>query len=311
MILDFNVTILGYNSAVPTAHSHPTAQLVDVKGTTLLIDCGEGTQIQIRKSKTKFSKLNQIFISHLHGDHVFGLVGLISTLQLLGRNKSLEIFGPVGIKNFINHQLSLTNAYQNFELIFHELNSDVSELIFENKKLKVYTIPLRHRFYCNGFLIQEKEGLRHLNMQAILQIPEIETCDYYKIKQGFDFVRANGEVIPCAKLTFPPEPARSYAFCSDTMYHPAIVPIIENVDLLYHEATFSKALKNLAKKTGHSTAEQAAQIAKQAQVSKLIIGHFSNRYKNPQVLLDEAKEIFAETYLPKTLESISIPQKKL
>lgn len=308
--MSFNITILGYNSAIPTGSSHPTAQIVEVNGATLLIDCGEGTQIQIRKSRTKFSKINQIFISHLHGDHVFGLIGLISTMQLLGRNKPLEIFGPVGIKTFIHHQLSFTNSYQNFELIFHELGADTSELIFENKKIKVYTIPLNHRIYCNGYLIQEQPKLRHLNMGVISQISDIETCDYYKIKQGFDFIKENGEVISNSILTLPPEPARSYAFCSDTMYHPAVIPIIKNVDLLYHEATFSKALKNLAEKTGHSTAEQAAQIAKQAEVGKLIIGHFSNRYKNPKELLNEAKEVFAETYLPTTLEKISIPQKK-
>lgn len=304
--MNFDITILGYNSAVPTVKSQPTAQLIEVNGSSMLFDCGEGTQVQLRKAKAKFSSINQIFISHLHGDHVFGLIGLISTFQLLGRNRPLEIFGPEGIKSFINHQLSYTNAYNNFDLVFHELKSNESELIYEDKKLEVYTIPLNHRVYCNGYLIREKPRLKNLNLEVVKEIAEIDTCDYHKIKQGFDFELENGQVIKNEELTLPPKAVRSYAFCSDTMYKPDIVPIIEEVDLLYHEATFSKDLKELAIKTGHSTAEEAAMIAKKANAKKLLIGHFSNRYTDLSVLLEEAREIFPETYLPEKLLKISI-----
>ncbi|MGV4460388.1 ribonuclease Z [Ornithobacterium rhinotracheale] len=304
--MSIQVTVLGFNSAIPTAHTHPSAQVVNVNERFLLIDCGEGTQVQLRKAKIRFSKIDHIFISHLHGDHVFGLVGLISTFQLLGREKPLYIFGPEGIKTFINHQLKLTHSINSFPIEFKELKSTESELIFEDKKVEVYTIPLNHRVYCNGYLVVEKTKLRKLNMDAIQQYPEIETCDYLKIKKGFDFELSDGKIIKNQDLTYPAPAPKKYAYCSDTMYKPDIIPIIQGADLLYHEATFLDELKPTAERTGHSTAREAATIAKEAQVKKLMIGHFSNRYQDFKVLKEEAQEVFPATILPQVLKSIEV-----
>lgn len=299
--MSIKLTILGFNSAVPKQNSAPTSQLLEISNRLFLIDCGEGTQIQLRNAKAKFSRINHIFISHLHGDHVFGLIGLISTFQLLGKETPLYIFGPKGIQDFIMNQLKHTQARCSFELKFKELKSKESELIFEDDKVEVYTIPLDHRIYTNGYLFKEKVKPRRLNIQAVKKFPEIEVCDYNNLKNGKDYVLSNGEVIPNEKLTFDPPRSLSYAFCSDTRYKPDIVPMIKNVDLLYHEATFLDELKEMAVYTGHSTAKEAAMIAKQANAGQLIIGHFSNRYNDFRVLKAEAAEIFENTILPKQL----------
>lgn len=299
--MSIKLTILGFNSAVPKQNSAPTSQLLEISNRLFLIDCGEGTQIQLRNAKAKFSRINHIFISHLHGDHVFGLIGLISTFQLLGKETPLYIFGPKGIQDFILNQLKHTQARCSFELKFKELKSKESELIFEDDKVEVHTIPLDHRIYTNGYLFKEKVKPRRLNIEAVKKYPEIEICDYNNLKNGKDFVLSNGELIPNEKLTFDPPRSLSYAFCSDTRYKPDIVPIIQNVDLLYHEATFLDELKEMAVYTGHSTAKEAAMIAKQANAGQLIIGHFSNRYNDFRVLKAEAAEIFENTILPKQL----------
>lgn len=299
--MSIKLTILGFNSAVPKQNSAPTSQLLEISNRLFLIDCGEGTQIQLRNAKAKFSRINHIFISHLHGDHVFGLIGLISTFQLLGKETPLYIFGPKGIQDFIMNQLKHIQARCSFELKFKELKSKESELIFEDDKVEVYTIPLDHRIYTNGYLFKEKVKPRRLNIQAVKKFPEIEVCDYNNLKNGKDYVLSNGEVIPNEKLTFDPPRSLSYAFCSDTRYKPDIVPMIKNVDLLYHEATFLDELKEMAVYTGHSTAKEAAMIAKQANAGQLIIGHFSNRYNDFRVLKAEASEIFENTILPKQL----------
>lgn len=304
--MSLKLTILGFNSAVPKQNSAPTSQLLEISNRLFLIDCGEGTQIQLRNAKAKFSRINHIFISHLHGDHVFGLIGLISTFQLLGKETPLYIFGPKGIQDFIMNQLKHTQARCSFELVFKELNSKESELIFEDERVEVFTIPLDHRIYTNGYLFQEKIKARKLNVAAVKRYSEIEVCDYNNLKNGRDFMLSNGEMIPNEKLTFDPPPSLSYAFCSDTRYKPDIVPIIENVDLLYHEATFLHELKEMAVYTGHSTAKEAAMIAKAANVGQLIIGHFSNRYNDYKVLQEEASQIFENTILPKQLKTYEI-----
>ncbi len=299
--MSLKLTILGFNSAIPKKKSAPTAQLLEIANRHFLIDCGEGTQVQLRKAKAKFSKINHIFISHLHGDHVFGLVGLISTLQLLGKETPLIIFGPKGIKDFIMNQLMHTQARCTFEIIFEELESKESIQIFEDEKVEVFTIPLNHRIYTNGYLFREKPKKRKLNIEAVHRYPEIQICDYENLKRGKDFECENGEFIPNEKLTLEPEKSYSYAFCSDTRFKPDIVPIIQNVDILYHEATFLSDLQDMADYTGHSTAREAATIAKNANAGKLILGHFSNRYKDLNVMLDEAKPIFENTLLPAQL----------
>lgn len=300
------LTILGYNSAIPTVKSAPTAQFLEMEERCFLIDCGEGTQVQLRKAKAKFSKINHIFISHLHGDHVFGLPGLISSFRLLGRETPLHVYGPKGIKEMMETIFRITETHQGFEVVFHELSSKKSEKVYEDNRVEVFTIPLDHRIYCNGYLFKEKPKERHLNMQEISKYPEIEICDYHNLKRGKDIQLSDGYILKNENLTKPAEPSVSYAFCSDTRYLESIIPIIKNVDVLYHEATFLHDLKKMADYTGHTTALEAAKIARKANVKKLILGHFSNRYHDLSVFLNEACEIFPETYLPEQLEAVKI-----
>lgn len=300
------LTILGFNSAIPTVNSSPTAQFLEMEERAFLIDCGEGTQVQLRKAKARFSKINHIFISHLHGDHCFGLPGLIASFRLLGRETPLHIYAPKGIKEMLETIFRITETHKGFELIYHELESKKSVRIFEDNRLEVFTIPLNHRIYCNGYLFREKPKERHLNMQEISKYPEIETCDYHNLKLGKDFILSDGYVLKNEVLTTEPSKSVSYAFCSDTRYLESILPIIENVDVLYHEATFLHELKEMADYTGHTTALEAARIARKANVGKLILGHFSNRYHDLNVFTDEAREVFANTFLPKALEAVKI-----
>lgn len=290
------LTILGCYSATPRAFTNPTAQVLDVKGNLFLIDCGEGTQVQLRKFKVKFSRIKHVFISHLHGDHFFGLIGLISTFRLLGREAELHIYGPKGLKEAILLQLKLGNSYGGYELIFHELISKESELIFEDDKVSVYTIPLVHRVYTNGFLFKEKPGERKLDINAVMD-NDIEQCDYRNIKLGKDVVNRHGKLIENALVSSDPEPPKSYAFCSDTKYTETILPIISNVTTLYHESTFLEEHADLCKKTKHSTAKEAATIALKANASKLILGHFSTRYGTIELFKSEAKEVFDNVFL--------------
>ncbi len=294
------LTILGCHSATPRANAHPTAQYLKINERHILIDCGEGTQVLLRQNKVPFAKIKHIFISHLHGDHFFGLVGLIATFGLLDRRTELHIYGPKGIKEIITLQLKLSKSWTSFPLLFHELEGKESELIFEDKKIKVSTIPLDHRIYTNGYLFEEKEGQRKLNMENIALEPEIEICDYHNLKNGKDFTKLDGTLLPNSDLTLPPRKALSYAFCSDTAYKPDIVPLIKNVNLLYHEATFLEDKKNLTERTKHSTAKEAASIAQQANAKQLIIGHYSGRYKDIDAFKKEAQTIFENVELAKS-----------
>jgi len=290
------LTILGCYAATPRTFTNPTSQLLEIKNRFFLIDCGEGTQVQLRKNKIKFSKINQIFISHLHGDHFYGLIGLISTFSLLNRNNDLHIYGPKGIKEIILLQLRLSNSWPNFGLHFYELESKESELIYEDDKVQVKTIPLKHRVYTNGFLFEEKIAERKLNVEAVRHY-QIEKYYFQNIKNGKDIVLDDGTVVLNNLLTFDPEKPKSYAFCSDTVYNEAIVPIINGVDVLYHEATFLQSEEKLAAKTMHTTAMEAAMIAKKAQVSKLILGHYSTRYSTIDLFKAEAETIFPNVLL--------------
>lgn len=290
--MGIQLTILGCHSATPRANSYPTAQYLKINERHILIDCGEGTQVLLRKNKVPFAKIKYIFISHLHGDHFYGLIGLISTFGLLDRRTELHIYGPKGIKEIITLQLKLSKSWTSFPLLFHELDSKESELILEDKKITVHTIPLDHRVYTNGFLFQEKEGLKKLNMENVSMEPEIEICDYHHLKNGRDFTKEDGTIIENSDLTLPPKKALSYAFCSDTAYKPDIAPIIKGVNLLYHESTFLEQHKNLTERTKHSTAKEAAEIAKLANVKQLILGHYSSRYKDINLFKTEAETIF-------------------
>jgi len=286
-----NLTILGCYAATPRTMTNPTSQVLEMKNSMFLIDCGEGTQVQLRKHKLKFSRINHVFISHLHGDHFYGLIGLISTFSLLGRKADLHVYGPKGVKEITLLQLKLSASWTSYNLYFHELESKESEVIFEDEKVMVSTIPLKHRVYTNGFLFQEKSGDRKLNLDAV-QKYGIETCYYNKIKSGSDMKLDDGRVIPNKTLTFDPYPPKSYAFCSDTMYDESIVSLIRDVDVLYHESTFLDSEEHLCEKTMHSTAKQAATIALKANAKQLVLGHFSTRYGSIEPFKEEAETIF-------------------
>ena len=296
MQMPFQLTILGSSSAMPTSKRYPTAQVLNVLGRFFLIDCGEGTQHQLRKNKIGFGRLNHILISHLHGDHFFGLIGFISTQILLGRTNDLHIFAHSELQRYIQFQIDFLKIQDlGFRLVFHPLNFKKEQVILDDEKLTITSFPLNHRIQCCGFLFEEKEKEANIK-KGQLKKYQIPIRDIKNIKAGADFVTEEGEIISNKKLVIPPQKPRSYAFCSDTAYHEKIIPIIQDVDLLYHEATFADSEQALAKTTFHSTGKEAAQIAKKANAGKLLIGHFSARYKEPQVILDEARSIFPETY---------------
>ncbi|MFK5973563.1 MAG: ribonuclease Z [Flavobacteriaceae bacterium] len=288
--------ILGCYAATPRTFTNPTSQVLELKNHMFLIDCGEGTQVQLRKNKLKFSRINHIFISHLHGDHFFGLPGLISTFRLLGREKEIHIYGPKGIKEAITLLLKLGNSWTNYPLLFHELTSKEPQLIFEDEKITVETIPLTHRVYTNGFLFREKLSNRKLNIEAVAKY-KIDKAYFQKIKRGKDITLEDGTVIANSKLTHNPPKSKSYAYCSDTAYEPNIVQQITGVDVLYHESTFLESEAHLSVKTKHATAKEAATIAKAANVGTLVLGHYSTRYKSIDLFKEEAETIFSEVEL--------------
>ena len=290
------LTILGCYSATPRISARTTSQVLESRGHTFLIDCGEGTQMELRKHKIKFNQIKHIFISHLHGDHCFGLIGLISTFRLLNREADLHVYGPKGIKDLIMLQMKLSKSWVDFKLIFHELKSVESELIFEDDKIKVHTIPLDHRVYTNGFLFKEKAFDRKLLIDKVKE-NDIDVAYYRKLKQGADVFNTHGKLISNIDVTNVGIGSKNYAFCSDTAYNEAMVPIIKNVDVLYHESTFLDDHANLCKKTKHSTAKQAAEIAKKAEVGTLILGHYSSRYSSLEGFKTEAQTIFDSVLL--------------
>ena len=290
------VTILGCYAATPRTLTHPTSQVLEIKNHLFLIDCGEGTQVQLRKQKVRFSKINHIFISHLHGDHFFGLPGLVATFRLLGRVNPLHIYGPKGIKEAVTLLLKLGDSWTNYPLHFHELSSQAPDVVFEDKKVTVTTIPLDHRVYTNGFLFREKVGSRKLEAQAV-EAHGIDSCYFQNIKDGKDAPNKAGEIIPNAQLSSDPKPTKSYAFCSDTAYFPKIIAQIKEVTVLYHESTFLESESDLATKTKHSTASQAAKIAESAGVKSLILGHYSTRYDGLQPFKEEAEVYFKPVLL--------------
>lgn len=301
----FELHILGCGSALPTMRHLPTSQVIHVRNKLFMIDCGEGTQLQLRCSKLSFSKLNHIFISHLHGDHCFGLIGLISTFGMLGRTARLYIHSPHGLKSLMAPWLDFFCKNLGYEIEFMEFDTSEPTIIYEDRSMTVETIPLNHRIPCCGFLFAEKPLPRHIKRDMI-DFYQVPTYELNRIKNGADYTLPNGEVIPNERLTSAPTPSRKYAYCSDTAYHPAIVQQIRGVDLLFHEATFGNEALARARETFHSTATQAANIAQQAQVGKLIIGHFSARYDDETPLLKEAQKVFPNTSLARENDRIDI-----
>lgn len=292
----FELHILGCGSALPTTRHFPTSQVVNLRDKLFMIDCGEGTQLQLRKSRLRFSRLNQVFISHLHGDHCFGLFGFISTFGLLGRTAELHIHSPGGLEELLRPMLDYFCNRLPYKVRFHEFKTNKPSVIYDDRSVAVTTIPLKHRVPCCGFLFEEKKRPDHIIREAV-DFYKVPVYDLNRIKNGGDHITSDGEVIPHARLTHPSAPARKYAYCSDTAYNENIIEQIKGVDLLFHEATFADQDKPRAKETFHSTARQAAEIARSAEVKKLIIGHFSARYEDENILLSEASEVFPETIL--------------
>lgn len=292
----FEVNILGCGSAKPTTRHYPTSQVVNIRGKLFMIDCGEGTQIQFSKQGLGMNRLGHIFISHNHGDHVFGLPGLMSTMGLLGRTAELHIHGPQQVRELLDMLLRIYCEGMTYQVIFHPVDTRVHNLIYEDRSMVVWSLPLEHRIPCCGYLFREKPNLPHIRREMIdaFQIP---ISQINNIKAGAGWTTEDGTVIPHERLTIPADPARSYAYCSDTIYLPQLATLIQGADLLFHEATYPHEMLARARETRHSTAMQAAMLARDAQIGKLCIGHYSARIKDEEAHLNEAKSIFPNTYL--------------
>jgi ribonuclease Z len=300
---NFELTILGCSSATPTSTRNPTAQLLNIAERFFLIDCGEATQIQLRKFKLKFQRINHIFISHLHGDHYLGLMGFLSSLHLLGRTNDLHIFCPAELQEIIEVQLKHSQSFLNYKIHYHPHRYLDNDVIFEDERVQVKTIVLNHRIPCCGFIFSEKQPPANISREMIHQY-RLTVDQIIAIKNGGDLVTPAGERIPNSHLVIPPIRPRSYAFCSDTIYDERLVELVRGVDLLYHEATFLHNLLERAKTTFHTTALQAGMLAQKAGVKKLMIGHYSARYKDAEGLLAEAKTQFENTVPASEGESI-------
>jgi ribonuclease Z len=296
MTSDFEVDILGCGSALPTARHGLSAQVVNFRDKLYLIDCGEGTQLRFRAMRLKFQRLNHIFLSHLHGDHCFGLPGLVSTLGMLGRTADLHVYAQPEAPEVFGPMLNYFCKNLPYRVVFHTFDPRQQEILYEDRSIKISTIPLRHRVPCAGFLLEEKPKAPHIIREQI---------DFYQvplrwipaIKAGDDFVLPDGRVVPHTHLTRPADPPRRYAYCSDTAYCEAIIPVVQGVDVLYHEATYVEADVAHARQYFHSSARQAASIARAAGVKQLVLGHFSARYPDESLLLAEAREVFPNTLL--------------
>ncbi|HEY0654476.1 MAG TPA: ribonuclease Z [Chryseosolibacter sp.] len=305
--MSFNVTILGSSGALPAYGRFPSCQLVEVQNRYFLVDCGEGAQIQLMKYQTNFHRISHIFISHLHGDHYLGLMGLLFTMHLLRRTNDLHIHGHAGLDEIITTQLKHSRSVPSYPIHFHVLGKDTSEVIYEDNHLTVETLPLRHKLTCAGFVFREKPKPRRVNKEVLP--PGLLIQQIANLKRGFDVTDENGNLLYRNQdLTLEPRRSRSYAYCSDTAYHEALIEKIKNVNLLFHEATFTKDELSKANETLHSTAEQAGRIARLANVDRLVIGHFSARYKELTPVLDEAKAIFPNTHLANEGEIFSIAE---
>ena len=294
--MSFKLTILGCSSAIPTIDRNPTAQLLNVNERFFLIDCGEGTQLQLRKYQINFQRINHIFISHLHGDHYFGLIGLISSMHLLGRNKELHIYAHKELKQIVDLQLQASNTELNYPLFFHFLPEDDEIIILEDDNIKVSNLILNHSIKCSGFLFEEKRSARKI-IKSKVEKYNVPFDKMNSLKDGADWINQQGNVIFNDILTTENSLPHRYAFCSDTRYHESLIEKIKEVDLLYHETTFMQDLEDRAEQTGHATTLQAATIAKKAKVKKLLIGHYSQRYKNLEDVLEETRKTFFNAHL--------------
>lgn len=301
----FELLILGSSSASPTSERNPSAQLLNIAERYFLIDCGEATQIQLRRFKAKFQAIDHIFISHLHGDHFFGLPGLLSSMHLLGRKQEITVYCPKELKDVMDLMNSVSDTRFNFTVNWVFTKNDGLNLIFEDDKVEVFSFPLKHRIFCTGFIFKEKPLPRKIDKYKLDKF-KVSTADVLKLKNGGDVVNQEGITIKNKQVTIDPRDPKSYAYASDTIYFPAIVEYVKDVDLLYHESTFLNDKKERAEKTYHSTAEQAAQIAKAANVKQLLLGHFSARYGDLEQFIAEAKPFFDNCLLATDGKRITI-----
>ena len=294
----FEVTVLGCGSALPTVKHNGSGMVVNIREKYFLVDCAEGTQVELRRNHIHLNRLFNVFITHLHGDHCFGLMGLISTLGLLGRTAPLHVYGPQDIETLFQPLIDYHCNGMTYEVVFHPIDTHQNICIYEDKSLQVFSIPLKHRIRCCGYYFKEKELSRHILKEAIDKY-DIPISQINNVKAGLDYVMPNGQIIKNEKLTTPPSPARSFAYCSDTVFRPEIAEMMKGVDLLYHEATFAESEKQLCSKVYHSTAKQAAEIARLAGAKQLMLGHYSSRYNDETILQKEAAEVFENTILAK------------
>ncbi len=292
----FRVHILGCGSALPTLRHYASAQVVEVRGKQFLVDCGEGTQMQLRRSRVRFTKLGAVFISHLHGDHCFGLIGMLSTFGLLGRTARLSVYAPKELEDLLERQVTMFCHGLDYEIVFHAVDTKRQQVIYEDRSLTVESIPLEHRMPCCGFLFREKSSLPHIRRDMI-DFYQIPVSQINNIKAGADWMTADGERVANERLVEPAVEPRSYAYCSDTRYIPTLHERLKGVSTLYHESTYGEDNLLLAEKYCHSTARQAAMVARDAGVGKLLLGHYSSRYEDEQVLLKEAQDVFKNSFL--------------
>lgn len=292
----FEVTVLGCGSALPSLRHNGSGQVVNIREKLFLIDCAEGTQVALRANHVHLNRMQTVFISHLHGDHCFGLTGLISTMGLLGRTAPLHVYGPTDTEAVFRPLLDYFCKGMTFEVVFHAIDTRKAQVVYEDRSLTVSTLPLRHRVPCCGYLFREKPLLPHIRREAVEHYG-IPVWQIDSIKAGADFVCEDGTVVPHSQLVIEREAPRSYAYCSDTLFSPELAPLLEGVTLLYHEATFAESEAVLCEKVFHSTARQAAEMARLSHAQRLVIGHFSLRYENEDVLLHEAQNVFPDTIL--------------
>lgn len=292
----FRVHILGCGSALPTLRHFASSQVVEMRGKLFMVDCGEGTQMQLRRSRIRFTKISAVFISHLHGDHCFGLIGMLSTFGLLGRTAKLDVYGPAPLGDVMRQQMKIFCHDFDYEVVFHDVDTRQQQVVYEDRSLTVETVPLEHRMPCCGYLFREKQTLPHIR-RDVLDAYHIPVSQINNIKAGADWVSEDGEQVNNSLLVEPADPPRSYAYCSDTRYMPNLASRIKGVSALYHESTYTEEYVALAEKYMHSTAQQAAMVARDAEAGKLVLGHYSSRCEDEKILLNEAKQIFTNSML--------------
>lgn len=301
----FRVHILGCGSALPTLRHYASSQIVEIRGKMMMIDCGEGTQMQLRRCHARFTKLSHVFISHLHGDHCFGLIGMISTFGLLGRTATLYVHGPAALGIMLSQQIQFFCRDLGYEVVFHEVDTTTHQVIYEDRSLTVESIPLNHRLPTCGFLFREKLSLPHIRRDMI-DFYKVPQSQIQNIKNGADWTTPEGELVSNSRLVTPADSPRSYAYCSDTRYMPELHTMLEGVSTLYHESTYGDDNLALAEKYNHSTASEAARVARDAHVGQLLLGHYSSRYEDEEILLREAREIFPNSLLSQEMMVVNV-----